>query len=51
MKLFDEKTGRFLGAYDFTHAGDLGFVHDSGAGLAIPPGTPGATVATASTSS
>ena len=41
VKLFEEKTGKFLGAYDFTHAGDLGFVHDSGAGLAIPPGGPG----------
>ncbi|MEX2459389.1 MAG: PQQ-binding-like beta-propeller repeat protein [Actinomycetota bacterium] len=39
VKLFDEKTGRFLGAYDFFHAGDLGFVHDSGGGLAIPSNT------------
>jgi outer membrane protein assembly factor BamB len=39
VKLFDERSGAFIRAYDFFHAGDLGFVHDSGAGLAIPPHT------------
>lgn len=40
VKLFDRDTGAFIRAYDFFHAGDLGFVHDAGAGLAIPPSSP-----------
>ncbi|MGH2651687.1 MAG: PQQ-binding-like beta-propeller repeat protein, partial [Actinomycetota bacterium] len=36
VKLFDADTGRFLGAYDAFHDGDLGFAHDVGAGLADP---------------
>ncbi|MGH2739271.1 MAG: PQQ-binding-like beta-propeller repeat protein [Actinomycetota bacterium] len=36
VKLLDKDTGRFLGAYNALHAGDLGFAHDIGAGLADP---------------
>ncbi|HEV3474713.1 MAG TPA: PQQ-binding-like beta-propeller repeat protein [Actinomycetota bacterium] len=36
VKTFDNDTGLFLAAYDGFHAGDLGFAHDGGAGLADP---------------
>lgn len=36
FKLFDNDTGRFLGAYDTHHPGDLGYAHDAVAGIADP---------------
>ncbi len=36
LKVFDEDTGRFVGAYDAFHSGDLGFAYDIGGGLQDP---------------
>jgi hypothetical protein len=36
FKVFDNDTGRFLGAYDTFHPGDLGYAHDAVAGIADP---------------
>jgi outer membrane protein assembly factor BamB len=36
LKVFEEDTGRFVGAYDAFHPGDLGFAYDIGGGLQDP---------------
>jgi hypothetical protein len=36
FKIFDNDTGRFLGAYDTFHPGDLGWANDAVAGIADP---------------
>ena len=36
VKLFNRHTGLFVAAYDGHHQGDLGFIHDVGAGIVDP---------------